>query len=99
MALLPLLKSTTEQHPGVRIVNVSCSISGTFRWPCIKPGMLQISSDAHTYIPQGLKLACLEDFNQDMGGVDDPQSNLFRYGKSLVIHTSQNFSHFPHRTV
>jgi hypothetical protein len=51
--------------------------------------MLQISSAAHTYIPQGLKLASLKDFNQDMGGEDDPQSNLFRYGESSVLHMSQ----------
>lgn len=64
MALLPLLKSTAKEHPGVRIVNVG--------------------SEAHAYIRQGLHLGSLEDFNQTMGGVNDPQSNLFRYGLSKL---------------
>lgn len=50
------------------------------------PGVriVNVGSDQHLKLPQGIQLNNIGDFNQSFGSTDSPESNLHRYGLSKL---------------
>lgn len=44
-----------------------------------------MSSTTHFLVPAGFKFDTPESFNAELGGTDDPKSNIARYGQSYSV--------------
>ena len=73
--LLGLLTKTAKEHGDVRIINVRLATitknTTNTRY--------QVASEGYKLVPDGITFSSSEDFNIELGGTDDIQSNLARY--------------------